>query len=67
MQVEFRDTSTQWGGTSSDQRSVRDGRTGPPFSNSTAFMAEWKPSFERGISNFRSGKYEEALAYFNEV
>ena len=30
-------------------------------------MAEWKQSFEHGISDFRSGKYEEALAYFNEV
>lgn len=30
-------------------------------------MAGWKPSFERGISNFRLEKYEEALACFNEV
>ena len=30
-------------------------------------MAEWKPSFERGISNFRLGKYEVALTCFNEV
>ncbi|KAF9651431.1 hypothetical protein BDM02DRAFT_3163013 [Thelephora ganbajun] len=29
-------------------------------------MAEWKPAFERGISNFRSGEYEEALTCFNE-
>ncbi|KAF9792057.1 hypothetical protein BJ322DRAFT_1102586 [Thelephora terrestris] len=29
-------------------------------------MAEWKPSFERGISNFRLGKYAEALTWFDE-
>lgn len=33
----------------------------------TLSMAEWKSSFERGISNFRLEKYEEALACFNEV
>ena len=30
-------------------------------------MTEWKPPFDRGISNFRSGKYDEALVCFNEV
>ena len=30
-------------------------------------MAEWKQSFDRGISNFRSGKYDEALLHFDEV
>ena len=30
-------------------------------------MTAWKPYFERGISNFRLGKYEEALVCFNEV
>ena len=32
-----------------------------------SIMTEWKSSFERGISGFRSGKYKEALACFNEV
>ena len=30
-------------------------------------MTEWKLAFERGVSNFRLGKYNEALACFNEV
>lgn len=30
-------------------------------------MTEWKQSFDRGISNFRSGKYEDALTCFDEV
>ena len=34
---------------------------------SWAGMAGWKQSFERGISNFRLNKYEEALACFDDV
>jgi len=30
-------------------------------------MTEWKPHFDRGISNFRSGKYDVALECFDEV
>lgn len=51
----------------------RIGRPGQPFvipyypPQQAQGMAEWKPSFEHGISDFRLEKYEEALMHFNEV
>ena len=38
-----------------------------PQPHRPVIMAEWRPPFERGVSNFRLGKYDEALACFNEV
>lgn len=30
-------------------------------------MAEWKTPFKQGVSNFRAGKHEDAIASFSEV
>ena len=61
------DAVTIGGGSRSAERTARPTFFWSNRDQPQSHMAEWKPFFERGISNFRLEKYEEALDHFNEV